>query len=139
MDEFKVALAGIAAAGAALVITPEPAKADHFGYAHQWIAQRFQRVSRPHVQQRPIVQRSVARVRPRARHVAVQRTADRRPIVRRVAYRDPASYRPPAVRQVVYRPYQVIYYRPIVRRVDVVHRPIFVQRRCLLPELGLCG
>jgi membrane-bound lytic murein transglycosylase B len=137
MDRFKFALASLAAAGAALVATPVPANAEPFGYAQQWIAQRFQRGARPHVPARPVVQRSFTDVRPRPRPVAAQRTAYRRPPVRRVVERVPAYERPPVARQVVYRP-SVVVYEPIVQRLYVVHRPIVV-RRCSLPDRDLCG
>ena len=111
--------------------------------AHQWIAQLFHRGSRPGFDRQVVVHRPLVRAKPPVRKVVVHRNP--RPVVRRVAYRYPAYYERPVVRQVVYRPYPVVYDQLIVRRVvyrrspAVYHRPVFVQRRCFLPERYLCG
>jgi hypothetical protein len=118
MDRFKLALAGLAAACAALT-TPLPASADHFGHAHHWMAQRF-----GHAAPRPDFRGGTP-----VRRAVVQRPSypayERRPAVRRVAYRAPAYYPRRSVRRVAHRPYQVVYYRPVVRTIYVVPRPVF--------------
>ena len=122
MVRFKLAIAGLAA-GAALLGAPEPAQAD-LNQARQWMEQRFQRGAGPGLGGRQIVDRpSLRRTQP-MRRVAVQRplapAAYRRPAVRRVAARPRPVYAQPVARQVVYRPYAVVYYRPVVRRIYVV-------------------
>ncbi len=122
MARFTLALAGLAAAGAALLGTPEPAHAD-LDQARQWMERRFQRGADPGVGGRQIVDRpSLRRTQP-VRRMAAQRPPARavssRPAVRRVAARPRPVYAPPVVQQVVYQPYAV-YYRPVVRRIYVV-------------------
>jgi len=123
MNKFKLALAGLAAVGAAVVAAPEPAKAQvgisvgfggpayygggwgygyrpiRYGYGPGW----------GYGYRRPFVRRVVV-------HRPYYPAYYHRPIVRRVAYGYPAYYARPVVRRVVYRP---AYYAPPVR---VVHR-----------------
>jgi hypothetical protein len=98
MNKFKLALAGLAAVGAAVVAAPEPAKAQvgisvGFGgpayYGGGW-----------GYGYRPI----------RYGYGPGWGYGYRRPIVRRVVYGYPAYYRRPVVRRVVYRP--AYYARP---------------------------
>ena len=144
MNRLKLALAGVAASGAALVTAPEPAKADHYGYAHHWMSNRFQRANNPGFQRPVMAQRPV--IRPLRKVVVEHRPRYpayvRRPAVHRVVYRP--AYHPRRVVRVVHRPYPVAYQRSVVRRVHVVDRPFFVDRerfagrRCFLPEAYLC-
>jgi len=136
MNTLKLALAGLAAAGAALVVAPEPATAGHFGYGHPGFHRRVV-VHRPFFHRRVVVRRPFYPVvyhRPFVRRVVVRRPyypiVYDRPLVRRVVVRRPyypIVYHRPFVRRVVVvrRPfYPVAYHRPFVRR-EVVHRPFF--------------
>jgi hypothetical protein len=121
MARFKLALVGLAVAGAAILSAPAPAHAD-LTQARNWMAQRFQRGSQP-VVRRQLVDRPAIRPTLSARRMAVHRpppsTAYRRPSAHRMAARPRPVHAQPVVRQVVYQPY-VVYYPPIVRRIYVV-------------------
>ena len=124
MIRFKLALAGLATVGAALVAAPEPAKAGglsisvglghpgYYGYGYRPV--RYGYYHRPYV-------RRVVYGYPRHYH---------RPYVRRVVYGYPRYYHRPVVRRVVYRSYPRYYHRPVVRRVvyrsypRYYHRPV---------------
>ncbi len=114
MKHFKLALIGLAAAGAALFTAPAPAEAGfrHHGYGHHGYHRGFHHGYRGYGFQRRW-------------HPGFHRGYGfyHRPYVRRVGYY-PAYYRRPFVRRVVVaRPYYPVYYqRPVVR---VVHRPFY--------------
>lgn len=137
MTRFKLVLAGLVAGAAPLVTTPAAAQADRLDHARHWIEQRFQRASNsgfraPVLPHRPSLRRSrpatsvaVQRSRPATR-VAVQRrdpAIDRPQKRARVAHRSLAYSARPRLRRVSYRPYRIVYYRPVIQRVYIVRWP----------------
>jgi hypothetical protein len=57
MNKIALVFVSLAAVSAALTM-PEPAQAEHLGYAKQWMAKRFQRSPSPGSQLRPQAQQN---------------------------------------------------------------------------------